>query len=301
MNYTVGLYNDTKNKLAEFIAPAVQVPAMAGYFQKYDNREAFTLQASDKLPGKSATLLAFTSKGSPYDCSPNALDTVIPSQLLEVTDQAAAMVHYQAIMNYLVSVANTNHEYQVFSKVAGLVSADSAYGSGWSSASGSSATVNPFSQIESAVYSIAKDNGGVFPNKIIVGPQAWIYLKQAFTTRGQWSILPQSDNAVKEYIGQIGNGGLQVKIGVMPYGNNLGQATRTMTGIVGTNDIYIFYASDTPFINDQSCFKTFTFGRGIDNLKTWVSLDQRDVFAGVDWNIDVQLTNQYAIKRISVT
>jgi hypothetical protein len=301
MNYTVGLYNDTKNKLAQFIAPTVQVPAMAGYFQRYDDREAFQVLPTDKAPGKSATLVGFNAKGAAYDCTPNALDTVIPSQLLEVTDAGAAMTHYQAIMNYLVSVANTNHEYQVFTKVAASIAADSSYGGSWSTASGSSATVNPFAQLETAIYDIAKNNGGVFPNKMIVGPNAWIYLKQAYATRGSFMVLPVNDASVKEYIAGLGAGNIQVKIGVMPYGSNMGQATRTMTGIVSTNDIYLFYSSETPFINDQSAFKTFQFGRGIDNLKTWVSLDQRDVFAGVDWNIDVQLANKYAIKRITVT
>lgn len=299
MNYTVGLWADKKSKIADFIAPTVQVPAVAGYFNRYDNSDAFRLQDTAKQPGQAARVLSFAGSPTLYDCKPQALDSVVPEQLLSMTDPESAMIHYQAIANYIVSEAAINHEYQVFSKVTANVSATAGYGTNWSTATGSAALTNPMSEIETAYYTITTAIGTP-PNRMLVGTNAWRYIKYAFTSKGYFPAYATNDNSVKEFFSGLGQG-LEVKVATLGYAQAAGVTTRSMTNIVSANDVYIFYAENTPSINDRSAFKTFTFGPGFDNMRTYISPDQRDTYLATDWNVDCQLTNQYGIIRITAT
>jgi hypothetical protein len=298
-NYAVGNYNEKKNKIAEVIAPTVRVPSVAGIFKTYNTKEAFQILDTTKVPGESAQTVAFSATDSNYNCRRQALDAVIPNELLETENREAAMILYQAHVDYLISLACTNHEYQVFNKVASSVAANGSYGASWSIASSSAATNNPLSEIEKAYYDIASAIGE-FPNKMVVGPNAWRYIKFAYASKGTFPAYAVNDDQVRDYFRGLGNG-LEVHLGILAYANNLGQSARTMTNIVSANDVYIFYASNTPNVMDRSAFKTFQFGAGIDNLGSYLTPDQRETKLKVDWFIDPQLVNQYAVTRITAT
>lgn len=299
VDYTVGMYNEKKNSVAEFISPTVRVPAASGYFKYYNDKEAFQALDTSRGVGGQAKVVQFNAQDKSYNVKPQALDCPIDQLLFKDADQTTAMITYESYLGELVSVALTSHESLVFNVVSNAVTAESGLGSGWSTASGSSATVNPLSEIEKAYYEIAT-NIGEFPNRILFGPNAWRYVKHAYYSRGLYPMYANNDSEVKSFFSGMGQGA-EIRVGIIGKGSNLGQSTRTITNIAGANDIYIFYASNNPSRLDRSAFKTFQMGRGLDNINQYWSPERRSDVLALDWNIDVQLTNPYAVKRITCT
>ena len=301
-NYTVGNYNDVEAFTAPFLAPFTQVPTPVGFYQKYDSLAGFAYQDAQRQPGQSAVVVTWGGKPQAYNITPRALDTVIDQALLEYTDAESAMIHYESIAKMLVSSAHTSLEKDTWDFASGSLAITTGYGNGWSTASGSTVTVNPLAEIEDLYFQIARDIG-VAPNRIIFGANAFRWLKTATTTRGTWPQGMTDTKALNQYLKDglpIGNG-LQCKISFTGYSSNPGQSTRTITGFTSANEIWLFYASDSPDRNDRSAFKNLQFGTGITNMRTYMSPDQRSTFLALDWYVQPIYSNGYAVKRILCT
>jgi len=301
-NYTVGNYNDVNAFTGPFLAPFTQVPVPVGFYQKYDSLAPFTYVDATRQPGQSATMINWGGKPTAYNIVPRALDTPIDQALLDMTDADTAMIHYESMAKGLVSSAHTCLEYDIWATASGSLAHTSGYGAGWSTASGSTVTVNPLSELEAMYFDIGKDIG-IAPNRIVFGSNAFRYLKTAATTRGTWPMYTADYSALNTYM-RTGFGigtGIECKVAFAGYASNPGQSTRTITGFVNANEVWMFYASETPDRNDRSAFKTLQFGPGISNMRSYMAPDQRTTFLAVDWYCQPTFANSYAVKKILVS
>lgn len=308
-NYTVGNYAEIGALTGPFLAPFTQVPVPYGFVQSYDSLAAFqATEDATRQPGQSALQVSWGGKPTSYNIVPRAMDTPIDQALMDMSDADTAMIHYESMAKGLVSRAHLNLEYQIWSYASASVSRTttaggvSNIGAGWSTASVSTSPTNPMTELEAIYFQIAGDIG-IAPNRIVMGSSAFRYLKTAASTRGTWPVYVTDTNALTQYFKNgLGIGtGLQSMVAYSAYGSNPGQSTRTMSSFVGTNEVWMFYASEAPDRNDRSAFKTLQFGRGIDNLRSYMTPDQRTTMLALDWYATPFFANQYAVKKILVT
>lgn len=299
-DYAVGQFNDSKNVIADFIAPTVQVATPTGYFKKFSNRQAFQAVDTRRALGGAARRLTFDATDGQFNCQPQALETAIDQFLVgDGIDPKVAMNLYQGYTNYLTSVAAVAYETSVFNFVQTQVTAQSGIGTGWTAMTGSTATANPLREIESQVFAMAT-NIGVMPNRIVFGPNAWLATKYNANTRALFGLANTVSNG--QVMDQLSSLGLETKVAIVASdANNLGQTTKSNSVIAGTNDIWIFYASPAPSIFDRTAVKVFQVGQGFGGMKTyWEDPSNSNIFR-MDWSFDIQMASSEAIRRITVS
>src|SRR5664279_2234038 len=75
--YAQGRARDAVSKIAQFIAPAVEVSAATGRFKIYDSKNRFRIPQTDRAVGGPAVQLTFSRSDGTFNCTPNALDAPV--------------------------------------------------------------------------------------------------------------------------------------------------------------------------------------------------------------------------------
>ena len=93
----------------------------------------------------------------------------------------------------------------------------------------------------------------------------------------------------------------QIEIGGLVYNSAKRGATQSKTRILGS-DVWIYYNSASPDMEDPSFAKCFTTGAGgVQTVRTYRDESARSEVLAVDWNREFKVTNSQAVKRLTVS
>src|ERR1700686_3648151 len=161
-------------KIANFLAPSVEVPAMTGQYKIFDAKHRYKRPITRRSNDGRATRIGFNAQDSWFNLEPNALDFPIPN--VETMDDGALLNYAKYGATLLADSAGLSHEGETIDKALAAVGAGTDYNFTLS-------TVLPLDIIDQAILNVkklAKNGAGV---KVLFGTTAFLRTRQNKDTR----------------------------------------------------------------------------------------------------------------------
>lgn len=288
-----GIAQDRKSALAEFLCPSVLVGAATGKFKSFSDKNAFQVVDTSRAIGGPARRLEFEATDPDYNCTPNGLEIGIDDHERELAGDGDSMLE-EAKVETLVQTAVNSHESRAFNAVAAAVPAVAGRGV-WSSADN-----DPVKEINEQIAAIATAMG-MMPNRIVFGLAAW----QVF--RDHPKVVARQPGAQivgLTYAGAASmllNPDTEIRVGILSKDSAKFGAGRNVSNIIGP-EVYIFYASPTPTLFDNSFAKTFRMGGGgVDSVTRYRDDRCSSDILKLNWSVDVQVVSSLCAKRLTIS
>jgi hypothetical protein len=283
-------------KIANFLAPSVEVPAMTGQYKIFDAKHRYKRPITRRSNDGRATRIGFTAGDQFFNLEANALDFPIPN--IETLDAGALLNYAKYGATLLSDSAGLAHEGETIDKALAAVGAGTDYNF--------TGAVKPLDIIDQAVFDVtklAKNGAGV---KVLFGTTAFLRTRQNADTRAR-------------FVG--GGGGARVggasivapQLGDMSgliFGNPLVEMSNMVEDKAAEGlaediqfmldtAIIVFASNEVPNTMDPSFMKTFRLMGQWMVPGAYESEDRRDNILKMDWNEQLVVTNSIAAKRIN--
>jgi hypothetical protein len=284
-------------KIANFLAPSVEVPSMTGQYKIFDAKHRYKRPNTRRSNDGRATRIGFTAQDAWYNLEPNALDFPIPN--IEALDDAAVLNYAKYGATLLADSSGLAHEGETIDKALAAVGAGTDYNF-------TSGGVKPIDLIDAAVLAVKKlaKNGATI--KVLFGTTAFLRTRQNADTKARFTGGK----------GGAAQGGASV---VTPQ-------LADMSGLIFTNPavemsdmvedkaaeglaediqfmldeaILIFASNDVPNTMDPSFMKTLRLMGQWMVPGSYESEDRRDNILKMDWHEQILVTNAPAAIRIN--
>lgn len=283
--------------VADFLAPAVEVPTSVGRYKKYTEKDRFRIPSTLRSIGGRATELRFEVSDETFNCEPHALDYPVDNlEKLESEDLENALREGAVAV---AEVAALSHEKSV------IDAAMNAAGAGTAKVWGASA--DPVSDVDSAILDVIKaaKYGSLMGVGVLFGASAWCLFKNQDKVRGRFVIgnggkggnlaVPTEDNA-----GQLFVGTPQVRTSYMVFDNAAPGVAEDVKFLLDTT-VLVFARRPNPTRRDPSFMKSFRLMGKYMVPSSYMRDDGRVEVAKFDWSEDVRVTNSAAVKRLNVS
>lgn len=295
-NYAQGASVDlAKDSTAAFIAPWTVTGRANGQYKRYDDASAFAVYDTARPIGGKRKRITFAADDPYYNCRPNGLE--IPTDDFELEQagvQGDKFPLIQAKIRMLISAAYRSREKAVWDKVkAGKAAVGGGVGV-WNTD-----TVSPIEEINAQILAIATETG-MMPNRMVLGLGAWAIVTDHPLVIARRAGVSSDAVGLSDFAKMLMNPSIEIKVGIIPYNAAGKGATKANANVVGS-ECFVFIGSDQPDTIDPSFAKSFsTYGRGVDQVKTYREGDLLDI-AAVDWSEDVVVTAPLSGRRITVS
>lgn len=289
-NYAQGMSQELTSALANFLMPRVTVPSTNGQFKKYNEKIAFATYDTSRALGGSATRIHFDATDPTYNCKPHALEVPIDDE-----ERAAAGEHEGPLergkVGALVQNASLSREKRLIDYIKANVAAQAGLGD-WTNPD-----IDPVAQIDKLIIDINNATGRT-PNRIAWGLTAWAgfrnHPKVVARQPGAQLIGLTTQQANAMFLVS-----LRHEVGTLVYDQKKFGVTKDNKQIMG-DDIFLFYASDSPDQYDPSFAKCFTTGRGsVDSVMQYRDEGAFSDVYRVNWGEDPQVVSTAAVRRIT--
>ena len=291
-DYAQGLVQQFTSKVADFLAPTVNVSSVTGRYAIYNEKHRFKIPNTAREPGARAVQITMGASAGTFNCKHNALDAPV-----DILEQAAADGWSE---NMLAEAG------QMCAEVAGLAHENSVISAAVTQLTGGAVTldfatttqdvVNDIdTQIEAVVKS-AGGGGGIMNVGVLFGITAARKFKNHATVRAR-------------FINNAGRGSVPSPTFEEAAGLLLGRPSVMMssciqdTAVEGVaqslsyllaNKIIVFVRSPSPTRRDPSFMKTFRLNGKWMVPGSYIREDGRGEVAKFDWSEDVKITNSTA-------
>ena len=301
--YAQGLWNDLGDviALAEQLAPTTPVPGASGQFKKFDDKNSFLPEKTQRALGGDPVLIAFNASDDSYSCKPQALEVRVDKE----EDQAAGSVGGDVEQNLLdqgkiralVNKVGLSHVLDVTTTVLNAVNPQSGVGT-WSDPN-----IDPIDQLNAQLLAIAQDCGSTQNVKMTMDLGVWNTLRCHPKVKAR-ALFGAGDTVASISLQQL-NSALIFPVDIMPANviydtarlNQVSSKARALSGVC-----LIHYSVPNATIYDPSAFKSFTVGSAgfLGNVRTYVAPNQLWRGHLVDWSRDIHQTSSLSIRRINV-
>jgi hypothetical protein len=284
-------------KIANFIAPSVEVPTMTGQYKEYDAKHRYKRPLTRRSVDGRATRIGFNAGDKYFNLEPNALDFPIPN--ITTLDDGALLNYAKYGATLLSDSSGLAHEGEVIDKALAAVGAGTDYNF-------TDVAIKPIDLIDAAILvvkKLAKNGAGV---KVLFGTTAFLRTRQNADTKARF----------KGGRGGAAAGGASI---VTPQ-------LADMSGLLFTNPsvemsdmvedkaaeglaediqfmlddaILIFASNDVPNTMDPSFMKTLRLMGQWMVPGSYESEDKRDNILKMDWHEQILVTNAPAAIRIN--
>jgi hypothetical protein len=284
-------------KVADFLAPSVEVPAMTGQYKIFNAANRYKRPQTRRAIDGRATRIGFAAGDAFFNLEPNALDFPIPN--VTTMDDGALLNYAQYGATLLADAAGLAHEAETINKAIAAVGPGTDYNF-------TDAAVKPIDLIDAAVLAVkklAKNGAGV---KVLFGTTAFLRTRQ-------------NDDTKKRFVGGAGGaraGGASV---VTPQLEDMAKLIFTNPAVEMSDmvedkaaegsaediqflldDVIIVFASnDVPNTMDPSFMKTMRLMGQWMVPGAYESEDKRDNVLKMDWHEQILVTNAPAAIRIN--
>lgn len=293
-DYAVGLGQDIRSSIADFIAPEAVVGTPIGQYKEYNSKNDFTRYNRGRGTGGPATRIHFDGEDKTFNCKPQALETTIDDS--ERSPDGGDTALEQSKVRTLVVNNAVSREYDVMAKAKAAITAESGKGK-WSNAN-----VDPFDEMDEQIESLITECGLPAGTELRV---LW-GIKALRIMRGNPNVKKMFPGAAQVKItAQMIADGLLVpaatKVGLLSYDTAELGATKSAANIIGA-DVWIFLASQMPTNFDPSFMKVFTVrGGSISAVKMYRDDTCRSDVYAVDVSEDIKVTGSACVKRFTIS
>lgn len=284
-------------KVANFLAPSVEVPAMTGQYKIYDAKHRYRRPITRRSNDGRATRIGFTAADAYFNLEPNALDFPIPN--VESLDDGGLLNYAQYGATLLADASGLAHEGEVIDKAMAAIGAGT-------DKNFADATFDPIDYLDGIIKDVkllARNGAGV---KVLFGTTAFLRTRANKNVKGRFTggrgggaaggaslITPQladmssllfTNPAIEmaELVEDKAAEGLDADIQFM-----LDEA------------IIIFASNDVPNTMDPSFMKTLRLMGQWMVPGAYESEDRRDNILKMDWHEQILVTNSIAAVRVN--
>lgn len=292
--FAQGAAQSSVRAVAQFLAPAVDVPAVTGKFKKYTAKNRFKVPDTKRGVNGSAVKIGFAATDATYNCEPHALDFPIDN-LEKMDDEGAVMNHIKYGATLVADVAGLDHEHTV------ITTALTAAGAGTDS-NFTSASIDPVSVLDAAIMDVMKAAKNGAPVRVLFGATAWLRFKNNANVKARLVASKKGDvSAITlEAARSLLFAEPECMMSVMVEDTAAEGLPESINFLLDTA-IIVFACSANPTTLDASFMKTFRLMGEWMKPGTYVREDGRGEVLKMDWTEDVQVTNTEAVKRINAT
>ena len=279
-------------RVAQFLAPTVEVPTLTGQYKVYDAKHRYkrpkTLRGID---GK-ATRIGFTADDANYNLVPRALDFPIPNAEALNADELQNMAQYGTTL--LADSAGLDDEAET------LDLALAALGNG-TDVNWLANGFDPIDYLDGVILDVMKAAKNGAPIKVLFGVSALRRTKNNAAVKERFNGVPgakalkvpeMSDIAAM----LIGKPACEVAFMVQ---DTAAEGVDEAISFLLDSSIIVFASNDTPNTMDPSFMKTFRLMNQWMKPGSYQSEDQRDDVLKMDWYVKKLVTNSAAGKRIN--
>ena len=279
-------------KVANFIAPSVEVPAISGQYKIYDAKHRYKRPITRRSEDGKATRIGFSAKGDPhFNLAPNALDFPIPNAEQLAAGDLLNYAQYGATL--LSDAAGLAHEGEVIDMALAAVGAGT-------NVNFLDDTIDIIDLLDEQIQNtmkLAKNGAGI---KVLFGATAYRRTKNNKSVRGRY-VSGSGTKFATPGLADIqamlfGNPQLEMALLVEDIAAE-GKAADIQFMLDET--IMIFASNDTPNTMDPSFMKTFRLMGQWMVPGTYLSEDERDQVLKFDWFEQIVVTNAPAAVRIN--
>lgn len=294
-NYAQGASVDlSQSSTAAFVAPWTVTGRANGQYKRYDDASAFAIYDTARPIGGKRKRITFAADDPYYNCRPNGLE--IPTDDFEVEQagvQGDKFPLIQAKIRMLISAAYRSREKAVWDKVKAGKAATGGLGV-WSNAA-----VSPIVQMNAEIKAIT-DETGIMPNRGVISLGAWAVITDHALVIARRAGVSAESVGLSDFAKMLLNPAMELRVGIIPYNTAGKGATKANANVMGS-EVFVFIGQDSPDAIDPSFAKSFsTYGRGVDQVKTYREGDLLDI-AAVDWSEDVIVTAPLSGRRITLS
>ncbi len=293
--YAQGAAQNAIQPVADFLAPAVDVPVSVGYYKRYSERNRFALPNTRRMVGGRAVELGWDAEDQTYNCEPHALD--FPVDEIEENDALESALQEGAEM--VAEVAGLVHEKAVID--AALAAAGAGTDTAWDS------SANPIDDLDSAIIDVVKaaKYGSLMGVGLLFGANAWRLFKNHASVTNKFVVgnaRTRGKVAVPtmEAVGELFLAQPEVRASFMVY-DTAKEGLAESIQFVLDNTILVFAQRPNPTRRDPSFMKTFRLAGKWMVPGSYTRDDGRVEVAKFDWSEDIVVANSSAVRRLNVS
>lgn len=286
--YAQAIMPDLESAAANFIAPQVTAPSARSRYKIYDQVNSWQAYETERPIGGPATRIPWLASDGQLNLTPHALENPIDDHERENGEDLVGL--QQSKVRSVLSSAMLSHEKDLFTYLNATVTAEAGKGT-WNS------STDPIEQLDEQLVGIETALGRR-PNRVLISTSAWQILRNNAKTQARFKSGFAS--ITRDMISNVLIFPVEIQIGGLIYNSAKPGATASKSRIAGS-DVWLFFASQNPDMEDPSFAKTFTTGRGgLTSVRTYREEQSRSDIVAVDWNREFSVTNTEAVKRLTV-
>ncbi len=305
--YAQGLWNDIADviKLAERLAPTTPVPGASGQFKKFDDKNSFMPEKTERALGADPVVIAFNATDDAYNCRPQALEVRVDKAEDDAAGNEGGEVQQnlldQGKIKALVNKVALSHVLDVTTTVLNAVAP------GWTGApvgmgQWSNPDIDPIDQLDAALLYITQNCGSTQHIMITMDVTAWNALRinpkvKARALFGAASTLatPSIEQVVAALVIPV-----DLMVANIVYDTTRLAQTPSKSRVL-QGQCLLHYSVPGATIYDPSAFKTFTVGSAgfLGNVRTYIAPNQLWRGHLVDWSRDIHQTSTLSMVRIA--
>ena len=285
--FAKGLFNESTNEYADFLAPVVTTGAATFSIIDYAKRSGFQVPSGKRAIGGDSKAVQSDGERISISLAPYGLhDTIDTFELDQAGDNVGKM--REARVQNLISQSSNSKFKDTLDVVNGVVS---TVGEVWGG------TEDPVKDIDGYIVGISNATGKM-PNRIMMSLTAWSIFRNNAKVISRQPGKDQVSLTLEQASGLFVNPNMKIMIVDTVFDTKINATSAKANALAG--DCYIFYAQENANTYDNSFTKTF---RIQSNPFQSVRVSQKDYGEKVmvDWTEVVYVNNPAMGKRLQIT
>lgn len=280
-------------RVADFLAPTVEVPTQHGRFWIHDKVTPFKIPNTLRGIGGTATQVVFGEGKGQFDCTPHALDTPLDElEILEANQEGYTSI-VQERADVIAWIGGLAHEKRVLDTAMGALGAGTPVAWG--------ANGDPIADLNTHLFNIVKNTlgGSSTELRMLIGAEVWkrMHTHPQLTSRLPNGATSGGSKGVKtvslDDFGRMLALEAKANVSLGVYDSAADGQAASMQWIFSTG-LVLFAANDAPNRMDPSFMKTFRLRGHWMKLDSYQKEDKRGEVVKFDWSCDPKVANSGA-------
>lgn len=283
------------SRIADFLAPTVNVATKTGRFKKFSAKSRFKIPDTRRVPGAKAVQVGFTATDGTFTIQYHAADVPV--------DQAEIQEGGQVGFNAAAEAADLAAEIAMLVHEKGVIDLALATAGSGTNVNVNEATTDVVDAIDSALIDIRKNVPYSNMEKcLLFGPNAWRRFKNAPVVRSRF--VTAGGNAIpnvsEEMASTLFIGNPKIMVCELVTDTAAEGKTASYSYALDTS-VLAFVRSSAPTRNDPSWLKTFRLTGAWLGARAYTTEDGRGEVFGWDWGFDLNAVNTAGGTRLNLT
>lgn len=282
------------SKVADFLAPTVNVATKTGRYKIFSAKSRFKLPDTRRVPGEKAVRIGFGANDGTFTIQYHAVDVPL--------DQAELAEGAQVGLNAAMEGADLAAEVAMLAHEKGTIDLALATAGAGTDVNVNDATADPIDVIDASLITIRKNVPYSGMEKCLLwGPTAWRRFKNCPQVRSRFvtaggNAIP---NVTEEMASTLFIGNPKIMVTELVYDTAAEGKTASYSYALD-NSVLAFVRSSAPTRNDPSWLKTFRLTGQWLGPRSYVTEDGRGEVFGFDWGFDLKAVNSAGGARINI-